>query len=463
MKDPNATLENIVSWANRRGFIYQTSTIYGGLANNYDFGPYGTLLKNNIRDLWWKTFVLDREDVVGLDGAIITHPTVWVASGHTESFNDPLVEDLKNRKRFRADHVIEDWCKRKEVSANVEEMKAEQMDAFIEENNILSPDGNKLSKVKTFNLLFETHIGAVEGGKDMAYLRGETAQAIFVNFKNVLDTMRVRVPFGIAQIGKAFRNEITKGQFIFRTIEFEQMEIEYFIHPESPWEEMMQEWLDNMKNFFLRIGAEEEDLRFRQHDDEELSHYSKRTYDPEYNFDFGWKEVAGLAHRTDYDLNAHMKMSKAKLEYLDPATNQKYVPHVLEPSFGLSRAVLVAMYSAYTEEKLENGSIRTVMKFPAAIAPIKLAIFPLQKDERLRDKARELFTSLKNSYTCEFDDAGNVGKMYRRQDEIGTPYCITVDFDTLEDNAVTVRDRDTMKQERINIDELEGYFADRFI
>lgn len=492
MANTHATLDKIVSWAKRRGFVYQTSDIYGGLANNYDYGPYGTQLKNNIRDLWWKRFVSEREDIVGLDGAIITHPRVWDASGHTTSFSDPLVEDAKNHKRYRADHVIEDYIKRKGIgvvnreSANkgykggsiskgaiasimgeetmeklVEEMTLEEMDDFIEEHKILSPDGNPLTKAKNFNLLFETHIGAVEGDKDIAYLRGETAQSIFQNYANVIDTMRVKVPFGIAQIGKAFRNEITKGQFIFRTIEFEQMEIEYFIHPEADWEPMMEDWLQKMKQFYIDLGAPEDDVRFRQHTDEELSHYSKRTYDPEYEFDFGWKEIAGLAHRTDYDLSRHTEYSGKKLIYRDPYTNEVYTPHVLEPSMGVTRAVLVAMYSAYTEEDLGEGKSRVVMKFPPVIAPVKAAIFPLQKDEKLADMAQEVFNSLKTEFVCEFDNAGNIGKMYRRQDEIGTPFCITVDFDSLDDQSVTVRDRDSMEQERVKVVDLPDYLAER--
>lgn len=459
----HATLEKITAWAKRRGFVFQTSSIYGGLASNYDYGPYGSLLKNNIRDLWWKQFVLNRDDMVGMDGAILMQQEVWKASTHTENFADSMVEDKKTHLRYRADHLIEDWLKRnKKEYFNPESLSIEEMTKYIRENKILSPDGNELTDVKKFNGMFETFVGATSNLEESrVYLRPETAQAIFVNFKNVLDTMRVRVPFGIAQVGKAFRNEITKGQFIFRTIETEQMEIEYFIHPEADWETMMQNWLKEMKKFYTKIGAPESDIHFRQHEPAELSHYSKQTFDPEYEFDFGWKEIAGLAYRTNFDLSQHNKFSKQKLEYRDPITNEVYVPHVIEPSFGLARAVLVALYSAYTEETLENGNIRVVMKFPAKIAPVKVAIFPLQKDEKLQQTAKEIFKNLSTNYKCEFDNSGNIGKMYRRQDEIGTPFCITIDYESLEDKSVTIRDRDTMKQERIKIENLDNYLAEK--
>lgn len=454
----DVTLDQIVAWSKRRGFVFQTSSIYGGLANNYDYGPYGSLLKNNIRDLWWRKFVLDRNDMVGMDGAILMQKEVWEASGHVQNFSDPLVEDKKNNKRFRADHLIEDWAKKNNKDIDTSKMSVEAMGEFIAENKILSPDGNELTAAKRFNLMFETRIGATSNeDENRVYLRPETAQAIFANFKNVTDTMRVKLPFGIAQIGKAFRNEITKGQFIFRTIETEQMEIEYFFDPKADWENLMKEWLEEMKAFYMSLGANEEDIRFRQHDPEELSHYSKKTFDPEYKFDFGWKEIAGLAHRTDYDLKQHMEHSKEKLIYRDPKTNESFVPHVLEPSFGLARAVLVSMYAAYCEEKMENGNTRTVLKFPKAIAPVKFALFPLQKDEKLRELAKGTFNNLRKMWYGEYDDSGNIGKMYRRQDEIGTPYCITVDYESLEDKSVTVRDRDTMKQDRIKIEELRDY------
>lgn len=460
----HATLEKITAWAKRRGFIFQTSTIYGGLASNYDYGPYGVLLKNNVRDTWWKKFVLNRDDIVGLDGAILMQQDVWKASGHTENFADSMVEDKVSHIRYRADHLIEAWIKKNNKEYfNPESLTIEEMTKYIRQNKILSPDGNELTDVKKFNGMFETHVGATSNeDESIVYLRPETAQAIFVNFKNILDTMRVRIPFGIGQIGKAFRNEITKGQFIFRTIETEQMEIEYFIHPKTDWEKLMQEWLSDMKAFYMELGVPEEDIRFRQHEPAELSHYSKGTYDPEYEFDFGWKEIAGLAYRTDYDLSQHIKSSKQKLEYRDPINNEVYVPHVLEPSFGLARAVLVALYSAYTEETLENGNTRIVMKFPARVAPIKVAIFPLQKDEKLQSEARDIYNSLNKYFKCEYDNSGNIGKMYRRQDEIGTPFCITIDYDSITDKSVTVRDRDTMKQERVKISELHSFISSKF-
>ncbi|MCA9386129.1 glycine--tRNA ligase [Candidatus Dojkabacteria bacterium] len=457
----HATLEKIVSWAKRRGFVFQTSSIYGGLANNYDYGPYGTLLKNNIQNFWWKTFVQEREDIVGLDGAIITQADVWKASGHVDNFNDPLVDDKVNRKRYRADHLIEEWNKKNDVDLNVEAMSVDEMTTYIKENKILSPDGNEITDARTFGLMFETFIGATSSLEDgKVYLRPETAQSIFANFKNVIDTMRVKVPFGIAQVGKAFRNEITKGQFIFRTIETEQMEIEYFISPQEDWEKLYAEWQDEMLSFYKSITHDaESDLRYRKHDDEELSHYSKQTYDVEYEFDFGFKEVAGFAHRGDFDLSQHKEASKQKLEYRDPYTNEVYVPHVLEPSFGLARAVLVAMYSAYTEEDLGEGKSRVVMKFPKHIAPVTAAIFPLQKDEKLQTMAHDVYLNLRGKFDCEFDNSGNIGKMYRRQDEIGTPFCIVVDHDSIDDNCVTIRDRDTMEQERVAIDDLEQWIS----
>ncbi|MBD3362731.1 glycine--tRNA ligase [Candidatus Dojkabacteria bacterium] len=458
----HATLDKIVSWAKRRGFIFQTSSIYGGLANNYDYGPNGVLLKNNIRDHWWKKFVEQRKDIVGLDGAILMQKEVWQASGHVENFNDPLVEDKVTHKRYRADHLIEDWAAKNEKAVDVESMKIEDMAEFIANHNIPSPDGHDLTEPQKFGLMFETSVGATSNKDDSKiYLRPETAQSIFINFKNVTDSMRVKVPFGIAQVGKAFRNEITKGQFIFRTIETEQMEIEYFIHPEEEWEKLYKNWKRDIIDFYIELGVPEKDLQFRKHTPEELSHYSKVTYDLDYDFDFGFKEIVGFAHRTNYDLTQHKNKSHEKLEYRDPYTNEKYIPHVLEPSFGLSRAVLTAMYAAYTEDELENGKIRTLLKFPAKIAPVKAAIFPLQKDDKLQRLAKDIYNDLKGNFVCDFDNAGNIGKMYRRQDEIGTPYCITIDYDSIDDKCVTIRDRDTMKQERIDIDKLPKWLKEK--
>lgn len=457
-----ATLEKIVSWAKRRGFVFQTSSIYGGLANNYDYGPYGVLLKNNIRDHWWKKFVEEREDVVGLDGAILMQKEVWEASGHVENFNDPLVEDKVSHKRYRADHLIENWAKKNKVSIDVESMKIQDMAEYIALHNIASPEGHDLTEPQKFGLMFETYVGSTSNLEEgRIYLRPETAQAIFINFKNVLDSMRVKIPFGIAQIGKAFRNEITKGQFVFRTIETEQMEIEYFINPNEKWEKIYDDWKDEIMKFYIDIGALQTDLRYRRHTPEELSHYSKLTFDLDYEFDFGFKEIVGFAHRTNFDLIQHINRSREKLEYKDPNTGELYVPHAIEPSFGLARAVLVSMYSAYIEEDLENGKSRVVLKFPPKIAPIKVAIFPLQKDEKLKKLSREIYTNLKNKFVCEYDNSGNIGKMYRRQDEIGTPYCITVDYESLDDKTVTVRDRDSMKQDRIKIDELTDWLQNK--
>ncbi len=453
----DATLDKIVALAKRRGFVFQTSDIYGGLANNYDYGPYGSMLKRNITNLWWKTFVESRRDIVGLDGAILMQSKVWEASGHVENFDDLLIEDKKTHLRYRADHLLEDWVEKNKKKDDITKMSIKEMNEYIKINNIKSPDGNDMTDIKKFNCMFETAIGATADSENKVYLRPETAQAIFVNFKNIIDSMRVRVPFGIAQIGKAFRNEITKGQFIFRTIELEQMEIEYFIHPDADWKKIFDKWLEEIKGFYLKLGADPKNIRFRRHEDEERSHYSIDTYDPEFKFDFGWKEIAGIAHRTDFDLKQHQKHSGVKMNYRDPVSGETYIPHVLEPTFGVARAVLVALYSAYTEEKLESGKTRTVLKLPFSIAPIKAAVFPLQKDEKLLKLAESVYDNLSQTYPMEFDNAGNIGKMYRRQDEIGTPYCITVDFDSLEDKSVTIRDRDTMEQKRVKIDKLKEF------
>lgn len=448
------TLEEIVALAKRRGFVYPTSEIYGGLANVYDYGPAGAQLLKNIRDLWWREFIEKRTDMVGLDSSILQHPQTWVASGHVEAFNDPLVEDVKTNKRYRADHIIEKWLP-EGSDVVVEDMNMEEMSAFIKENNIMSPDGNPLSEPKAFNQLFETHIGAVAGEKSLVYLRGETAQGIFANFKQITDSNRVKLPFGVGQIGKSFRNEITTGQFIFRTLELEQAEIEYFFNPEeTKWEELMDAWKNDMMNFVTQsLGVKQENVRWRQHTDKERSHYSKDTYDLDYNFPFGFKELWGIAYRTDYDLKQHMKHSGQSLEWVDPSTGQKFVPHVMEPALGIGRTFLMVLTDAYTQEE---G--RTVLKLKPSLAPYKAAVFPLlaNKDE-LVSKAQEVFDMLKENFTVTFDSRGNIGKRYYAQDEIGTPFGITIDFDTLEDNTVTVRDRDTMKQERVNIDNLSEY------
>ncbi len=454
----SASLEKIQSWAKRKGFVFPCSEIYGGLANSWDYGPYGALLKNNIRDSWWRRFVEQREDVVGLDSSIILNPKVWEASGHVASFKEALIDCKKCRNRTAAEKLIE--------SATGEIMdgkSVEELNTFIQEKELKCPVCGSFdwTEARMFSNLFETSIGIVKESESKVYLRGETAQGIFVNFKPVVESMRVRVPFGIAQVGKAFRNEITKGQFTFRTLEFEQMEIEYFIHPESDWESIFESWMNELTDWYESIGISKENMRQREHGDEERSFYSKRTVDLEYEFDFGWKELYGQAYRTDYDLSKHTEFSGKDLSYRDPKTGEKYIPHVVEPSTGLSRAMLCVMYDAYTEEDLGDGKMRTVMKFAPSVAPIKVAILPLQKDDNLRAKSREIFDELKKSFVVEYDDSGSIGKSYRRQDEIGTPLCVTVDFDSLEDGAVTVRDRDTMAQERIKIEELERYIAEK--
>jgi len=432
-KDQENLMEKIVSLCKRRGFIYPASEIYGGFANSYTYGPYGVELKNNIKKLWWKMFVHDREDMIGLDGPIILHPKVWEASGHTTGFNDAMVDCKKCKKRFRADVIVE--C----------------------------PSCGKLdwTDVRNFNMMFETKINNVSDEDEyITYLRPETAGSIFIEFKNIVDSMRKKIPFGIAQIGKAFRNEIVAGNFIFRLREFEQMEIEYFIHPDEKWEKSFKDWLKLQEEFVLSLGANKKDLRQYEHPKEKLSHYSKKTVDIEYNFPFGFKELFGLAHRGDFDLTAHAKASGQKLEYIDQENNKKFVPHVIEPTFGLDRSILVALLSNYQEEKVK-GETRVVLKFPKEIAPIHVAILPLSKKETLTPLAKNIFDDLKTSFICEYDETQSIGKRYRRQDEIGTLYCVTIDFESLDDNQVTVRDRDSMKQDRVKIDELKKYLEDK--
>lgn len=459
--DKNAMLTKIQAWAKRRGFVYPSSEIYGGLANTWDYGPYGTQLKNNIRDSWWKKFVEKREDIIGIDSSIIVNPKTWEASGHVTGFTDVLVDCKNCKNRTRADHLIES-----NLGINVEGRSIDEINKLLQDNKFKCPECgvSNWTDARDFNILFETQIGILTGKKSKAYLRGETAQGIFLTFKNIVDSMRVRIPFGIAQIGKAFRNEITKGQFIYRTLEFEQMEIEYFINPSADWNKIYNQWMEEMKNWYESIGINLNNLRTREHSDEERAFYSKKTEDIEYKFDFGWKEISGLAYRTDYDLSQHQEMSGKDLTYKDPATGEKYLPHVIEPSLGLDRAMMAVMYDAYTEEDLGDGKSRVALKFPPHIAPVKAAVFPLQKDEKLQEKAREIFASLRDNIdgVIEFDDAGNIGKMYRRQDEIGTPACITIDYQTLEDNSVTIRDRDTMKQKRVAVDEIDQYLSKKY-
>lgn len=430
-------MEKIVSLCKRRGFVYPGSEIYGGLASTYDYGPLGAELKNNIKRLWWKYFVQDREDMVGIDGNIILNPKIWEASGHVKNFKDPLVECKKCHQRFRPDKL---------AGANK-----------------CPACGGQFTEQKMFSGMFRTTVGAAEEGGIEAYLRPETAQAIFVNFKNVLDSTSLKLPFGIGQMGKAFRNEITTGNFIFRTLEFEQMEIEYFISPDADWNKIFEEWLEYIYGYADLIGLKRQNFFNHEIPEAERAFYSKRTIDIEYQFPFGQDELWAIAYRTDYDLSAHQKASGRSLEYFDEEKKKKYVPHVIEPTFGVDRTVLALLSEAYAEEETEKGEMRTVLKFKPNIAPYKAAVFPLLANkENLTAKAREIYRDLKKDFVCAWDDRGNIGKRYRAQDEIGTPFCITVDFDSLEKGDVTVRDRDSMKQERVKIAELKDHLANKF-
>lgn len=458
----NVTLDDISSLCKRRGFVYPTSEIYGGLTSSYDYGPMGVELLRNIKALWWKTFVQGRDDMVGIDSQILLHPETWVASGHVAAFNDPLVEDSETKKRYRADHIIEAWIeKNPQKKIVVEDLNLDDMAAFIEKNNIKSPEGNKLLPPKKFNLLFETKLGVVEGEKSLVYMRGETAQGIFTNFKNIVDSNRVSLPFGVGQIGKSFRNEITTGQFVFRTLEFEQAEIEYFFNPEtSDWKELLGAWKESMWEFVEnRMGVKKENLRWRQHTDKERSHYSRDTYDLEYQYPFGWKELWGVAYRTDYDLTVQSRHSGVDLSYLDPQTGKKFMPHVIEPAVGINRLFLMVLMDAFVKEEK-----RIVLKLAPILAPKKVAVFPLVANKPdLVAKAKEVYQILQKYMAVSWDDRGNIGKRYLAQDEAGTPWCVTVDYATLEDGTVTVRDRDTTKQDRIKVDNLVHYFQEKLL
>ena len=458
----NTGLSKIVALAKRRGFIYPGSEIYGGVANTYDYGPVGTELLRNIRSLWWETFVHRRDDIVGLEGSLISHQEIWKASGHVGGFADDLVYCKNCKLRKRADHLIEESLSG-EKEVKVEGLSDEELDKIITENKILCPNCGKhdWTKVRKFNLLFPVHLGIVEGDQSLAYLRGETAQGMFVNFKNVMESNRVKLPFGIAQLGKSFRNEITPGNSVFRTLEFEQGEIEFFFDPEvSNWEELYEDWKTKMWEFITKtIGIREENLRWREHSDEERSFYSKRTEDLEYKFPFGFKELWGLAYRTDYDLSQHEKGSGKELKVVDSQTGKKTLPHVIEPAVGINRIFLMALSDAY-----EETESRTVLKLSPKLAPFKAAVFPLLANKpELMSKAQEIYKDLSQSFYINFDARGNIGKRYLAQDEIGTPYCITVDFDTLESDTVTVRDRDTMEQVRMKISELRNFLAQKLI
>jgi glycyl-tRNA synthetase len=441
-------MDKVVAFCKRRGFVYQSSEIYGGLRSSYDYGPLGVEMKRNIKEEWWRSTVHMRDDVVGLDAAIIMHPKVWEASGHTATFNDMLVESRTSKRRYRADHLIEDA-----TGIDAEGLSPEELTTIIrEDDRVKDPadGGRDFAPVRPFNLMFETYMGPVKSDENLAYLRPETAQGIFVNFKNVTQTSRVKVPFGIAQQGKSFRNEITPGNFIFRTREFEQMEMEFFVEPGTD-EEWHEYWIEQRWNWYLDLGIKEENLRRYEHPKEKLSHYSKRTVDIEYNYPFaGWSELEGVANRTDYDLKQHAEHSGENLEYIDQATNNRYYPYVIEPAVGPDRIMLAFLMDAYTEEEI-NGEERTVLKLHPRIAPTKAAVFPLSKKEPVSTIARELYDDLKGDYRLFYDDSGSIGRRYRRQDEAGTPFCVTIDFDTIEDKQVTIRDRDTLKQERIPI------------
>jgi len=445
-------LEKIVALAKRRGFVYPSSEIYGGMANTWDFGPLGTELKNNIRDFWWKHFVLKRDDMVGLDASIFLNPKVWEASGHVAGFTDALIDCKNCRNRTRADHLIEENLE----NIKVEGLPVEELTGIIRENKLTCPRCGKFdwTEVRKFNLLFETSIGILEESKSKAYLRGEIAQGIFLNFKNILNTTRVKIPFGIAQQGKAFRNEITMGQFVHRTLEFDLMEFEYFIHPQN-WEKVYEMWRENMWQWALNLGLQEKHLRWREHEEFERSHYSKRTVDIEYQYPFGWKEMFGIAYRTDFDLKNHMKHSGKDLTYTDPITKESFIPHAVEPTFGLSRLVGIVLLDAYREEEK-----RIVLKLHPKLAPVKAAVFPLLANKpQLLEIAAKVYKSLKerSNGLVQYDDRGNIGKRYLAQDEIGTPFCVTVDFQSLNDQTVTVRDRDTTNQERVSISKLQEY------
>ncbi len=452
-------MDKIVALSKNRGFIYSGSEIYGGLANTWDYGPNGVELKNNLKKTWWKHFVQKRPDMVGVDASIFMNPKVWEASGHVSCFTDPLVDCKKCKNRFRGDKLLEEKLGVEPVAGK----SNDEIHKMMVSEKIACPSCGVCdwTEPKNFNLMFETHQGVTQDSGSKIYLRPETAQGIFVNFKNVLQSSRKRLPFGIGQIGKAFRNEITPGHFIFRTREFEQMEIEYFVHPDS-WKELYDGWREEMDKFFKdTLGMDTTKFRWRQHEEDELSHYSKETWDVEFLFPFGWGELWGIAYRTDFDLQQHMKHSGEKLEYRDPTTNEVLVPHCIEPTFGADRTVLALLISAYTEEELEDGDKRTVLKFKPSLAPVKAAILPLMKKDGLAEKAKEIHAQLSEYWNTEYDETGSVGKRYRRQDEIGTPYCITIDYDTLEDSTVTIRERDSMEQVRLPIAELESFLREK--
>ena len=443
-----ARMEDIISLCKRRGFIYQGSDVYGGLSGTWDYGPLGVQLKRNIMNLWWRMFVDERDDIYGVDAAILMNPKVWKASGHVDTFVDPLCEDTVNHRRYRTDHILKD------NGIDADGLTMEQMDEVIAERGIKSPDGNPLSKSRTFNMMFKTSVGATENEDSVAYLRPETAQGIFTNFKNVVDSFYPDLPFGIAQQGKAFRNEIAPRDFVFRSREFEQMEIEYFVNPEK-WQEAFDELLKSTHEFLEALGLDPRNIHELDVPPEDRAHYSKKTIDIEYDFPIGKEELMGIAYRTDFDLVNIQRVSGKSMEYTIKGTNEKFVPHVIEPSFGVERALMAVLSSAYREDE-QNGSKRVYLALPEHLAPVKFAVSPLLKNKpELVEKAREIYANLskKNPGRVMWDDNGNIGKRYRRQDEIGTPYCVVVDFQTLEDDTVTVRERDTTEQRRVKIED----------
>ncbi len=452
-------MEKIVALAKARGFVYPGSEIYGGLANTWDYGNLGVELKNNVKKAWWKKFIQENPYNVGVDCAILMNPQTWIASGHLGSFSDPLMDCKECRERFRADKIIEDYMFENKIAleGSVDSWSNEEMAKYIEEHQIACPTCGKhnFTDIRQFNLMFKTFQGVTEDAKNTVYLRPETAQGIFVNFKNVQRTSRKKIPFGIGQVGKSFRNEITPGNFTFRTREFEQMELEFFCEPDTDlewfayWKEFCIKWLKD-------LGMKEEEMRVRDHDAAELSFYSKATTDIEFLFPFGWGELWGIADRTDYDLTQHQNVSKEDMSYFDDTQNKRYVPYVIEPSLGADRVTLAFLCGAYDEEEIGEGDVRTVLHFHPALAPVKVGVLPLSK--KLAEGAEKIYADLSKYFNCEYDDRGNIGKRYRRQDEIGTPFCITYDFESEEDASVTVRDRDTMQQERVKIADLKEYF-----
>jgi len=455
------TMEKVVSLAKSRGFVYPGSEIYGGLANTWDYGPIGVELKNNVKSAWRKKFIQESPYNVGVDCAILMNPQTWVASGHVGGFSDPLMDCKECKERFRADKIIEEYRKVKDMpEVSIDAWSNEQMKQFVEDEKIPCPTcgGHNFTEIRQFNLMFKTFQGVTEDAKNAVYLRPETAQGIFVNFKNVARTTRKKLPFGIAQVGKSFRNEITPGNFTFRTREFEQMELEFFCKPgeDMKWFEY---WRTYCKQWLLNLGIKEDEIRLRDHEKEELSHYSNATTDIEFLFPFGWGELWGIADRTDYDLTCHHNASGQDMTYFDQEANEKYIPYCIEPSLGADRMTLAFLCGAYDEEEVAEGDVRTVLRFHPAIAPVKAAVLPLSK--KLSEKATEVYTMIAKHFNCDYDESGSIGKRYRRQDEIGTPFCITYDFEAENDQAVTVRDRDTMQQVRIPIAELENYLKEK--